>query len=354
MSKFNSEAITNVTMKDQLSYRNALAKDVPFLENNGFMLMGESEEGFDITLVSCLFNMGGGEDKCWAVDHGSKLQTTFMAVPENQRNTMQNNDFTSNRTWATDWKSEIEVIETKDSVTWKLGNREHICKPPYWYVKGEHMGVDCDLKLSGIGDAVYHKGKFADLQSRGLAGYEHPLKVEGTITFEGKTYTLKNAYGCQEKFMQSNWDLAATIIEKPYYWAWWMNENVRIFIYYFPSLGRSVSHLYIDGEEIEMGETNLKLDELEQWIDPKTQMQVPIKWQFEMKSNLASVNMDLAASSRTIYSYLTTSGPTVHYGLLSFSDGQITLKDGRKIDVSNMMTYVEKGWCALPLQPGSF
>lgn len=350
--EMKQKAITNVTMKDQLNYHHQIAKGTPYLENNGFMLMGETEEGYDVTFVSCLFNSGGGKETCWATENGSKGQTTFLAIPKDMRGQMNNNNFTGNRTWATDWTSQITVTETEEAVTWELGNRKHICYPPYWEIKGEHMGVDCDIRLTGIGDAVYHKGKYSELAERGLAGYEHPLRAEGTITADGKTYTLKNAYGCQEKFIQTNWDLAATIVERPYYWVWWMNESIRIFIYHFPSLGRSVTHMYIDGEEVMMDQPIVTLNEKEQWIDPKTLMQVPVKWDFEIKSETASVEMDITADSRAFYSYLTNSGPTIHYGLLSFSDGSITLPDGKKLLAKDMMTYVEKGWCPIPLTPG--
>ncbi|MDD5094359.1 MAG: hypothetical protein PHV74_08285 [Dehalococcoidia bacterium] len=349
------KAATNVTLEDQLSYKDKLPKGQSYFENCGFMVLGECEE-HDISLVTCIFRAGGGRQGPWQVDDIFKGQTTFLVEPKGQTGKMHNNDFIGNRTWAMDHWTGGEVRQTKDEVIWQLGNRQHICRPPYWEVKGEHMGVDCNLTLGGLGDAAYHKGKYTDLAKNGVAGYEQPMWVEGTITAQGKTYTLKKGFGVQEKFTQPAWDLAQTLTEQAYYWVWWASDSVRIFIYYFPSMGRTYSNVVVDGKEIpfaENGKSNISLDELEWWIDPKTKMQVPVRWHFNLQSKNGVVDLMLAASSRTFYGYLTQAGATIHYGLHAHSNGRLFLPDGRIIPLDNMMTYVEKGWCGIPLQSGA-
>ena len=350
----NNQARTNVTLDDQLSYRDSVPKGVSYMENNCLFIMGESEEGDEVSLVSCIFRVGGGKDGPWQVEDKFVGQTTFQVMPKGHSSGMHNNDFIGNRSWATDdWKSG-GVTKTKDAVIWKVGNVQQICRPPYWELKGEHMGVEFDLLFSGLGDAAFHKGKYADFAANGIAGYEAPLCAEGTIKAEGKTYTLKKekSFGCQEKFTQPAWDLAKVLIGETYYWVWWANEHVRIFIYSYPSMGRSYSHVVVDGQEVdfsENGKSNIKMEELEFWIDPKTRMRVPVKWHFNMQSANGTIDLDVAASSRTFYGYLTESGATMHYGLHSHSLGQMSFPDGRTIPLKDMRTYVEHGWCAIPL-----
>ena len=346
--------ITNVTLEEQLSYKDKIPAGMDFLENNGFMIMGETEEGEHFSFVSCIMRVGGSKDGCWSTEDSFKGQTTFLVTPKDLPAGMNNNDFIGNRTWATDNWEPAEITQTEDAVIWKLGNRVHICRPPYWEIKGEHMGIEFDLLLTGIGEAAYHKGSYDDLEKNNIAGYEHPLRAEGTIKANGKTYTLvkEKSFGCQENFIQPAFDLAAILRGETYYWVWWASEDVRIFIYHYPQMNKTYSHVTYKNEEIEFaenGQSKIKMDELEYWIDPKTRLQVPIKWHFNMESANGVIDMDIEASSRTFYSYLTKSGATMHYGLHSESKGEMKLTDGRNIPLKDMHTYVEHGWAAIPL-----
>ena len=49
---------TNVTLEEQLSYVDQIPSDMAYLENNGFMIMGETDEGEEVSLVSCIFSCG--------------------------------------------------------------------------------------------------------------------------------------------------------------------------------------------------------------------------------------------------------------------------------------------------------
>lgn len=346
---------TNVTLEDQMSYVDQLPAGSSYLESSGFLIMGETDAGEEISLVSVIYRVGGGKDGPWQVDDSFKAQTTLLVCSTDHRGGIQDNDFIGNRTWATDNWQPGEVVRTDDAVIWTLGNRHHVCRPPFWEITGEHMGIEFDLQLTGIGDAAYHKGPFRDLATNGLAGYEHPLCAEGTITVNGKTYRLRKdkSFGCQEKFIQPAWDLADVLCGETYYWAWWASDNVRIFIYYYPSVGKTYSHVTVDGKEVpfsENGQSDINMEELEYWIDPRTRLRVPVKWHFSMKSASGTIDMDIAAANRTYYSYLTRSGATMHYGLHSHSDGVLKLTDGESIPLKDMRSYVEHGWTAIPLE----
>jgi hypothetical protein len=350
-------AQTNVTLEEQLSYVDDLPAGMSYLENNGFMIMGETDEGEEISFVSCIFRAGGDKDGPWMADDGHYGQTTFLVEPKDKSAGMQDTDFIGNRSWITDKWEPVEITQTDDAVIWKQGNRQHICRPPYWEIKGEHMGLEFDLLLTGIGDAAYHKGPYSQLKQNNIAGYEHPLCAEGTIKSDGKTYTLRKdkSFGCQENFIQPAFDLAQVLSGETYYWVWWASENVRIFIYWYPSMGKTYSHVTVDGEPVEFienGQSDINMDELEYWVDPKTRLRVPVKWHFHMKSANGTISMDIEASSRTYYSYLSRSGATMHYGLHSHSEGEMKLTDGRTIALKDLRSYVEHGWTAIPLGSG--
>lgn len=348
--------VTNVTLNDQLSYKHTLPKEMSYHENCSFLIMAETEEGEEISLVVGSMRVGGGgKQGCWRVGDGYMGQCTFLVVPKTGG--MHNNDFIGNRTWVTDqWTG--DVVNTKDAVVWTVGGHQYTCRPPYWEIKGENMGIELDLLLTGMGDAAFHKGHYSELAARNEAGYEHPMYCEGTIKSQGKTYTLikEKSFGVQEKFTCPAWDLAKVLTGTHYYWIWWASESVRIFLYWYPSAGRTFTNVVVDNKKIEFtenGKNNFTLTEKEWWIDPRTRMQVPIKWHFNMQSANGVIDLDIAATSRTFYSYLTASGATIHYGMHSHSDGRLSLTDGRVFPLNNMRTYAETGWTALPLPPAA-
>lgn len=349
----DQQPVTNVDLDDQLSYADKLPKGASYLENNSFLVMADTEDGKEISLVTGLYCLGGGKDGPWQVDHKMMMHNLFMVMPDGHG--MQNNHFIGNRMWATDdWKGG-EVIRTSSAVTWKLGKREIVCRPPYWEIKGEHDGVELDLLLTAMGDASIHKGPYSELASKGEAGYEQPLYCEGTIKSEGKTYNLvkEKSFGCQEKFTCPAWDLAKVLTDTDYYWIWWANESVRIFLYWWPSTGRTFKQVFVDNKEIpfsEEGRSGFTLDETDWWVDPRTKMRVPVKWRFTMDSPNGLINLFVSASARTFYTHLTQSGATMHYGMHGHSDGKLVLSDGRTIPLNDMRSYVEYGWTALPLR----
>ena len=341
----SDKAIRNIPLEEEASYADLVPKGVSYFEDHGFLIMGETEEGDEISLVSTFFRMGGGKDGPWQADDRFLEQTTFLVMPKGQRGGMHDNHFLGNRTWATDDWTSGKVTKTSDAVIWQIGNLQHVCRPPYWELKGEHMGIEFDFVLGATADATYHKGKYSEFSTNGLAGYEMPVWAEGTVRAEGRTYTLKKekTFCNHEKFTQPAWDLAKVLTGESYYWAWWHSESALIFIYYYPSDGKAHSHVTIDGKEIdfnENGHSNIKMEELDWWVDPKTRMRVPIKWHFNMSSANGVIDFDIAASHRTFYSFLTQSGATIHYGLHSLSNGRVALPDGREVLMNDMRSYI--------------
>ena len=119
----NSKDVTNVTLDEQLSFKDSLPKGVSYMENNSFLVMAETKEGDEISLVSCIFRVGVGKSGPWQVEDKFVGQTTFLVAPKDHSGGIQDNDFIGNRSWATDdWRSG-EVFKKGDAVIWKLGNR---------------------------------------------------------------------------------------------------------------------------------------------------------------------------------------------------------------------------------------
>jgi len=92
--------VTNVTLNDQLSYKDTLPAGMFYHENCSFLIMAETEEGEEISLVVGAMRVGGGKQGCWRVDDAFKGQCTFLVVPKTGG--MHDNDYIGNRTWVTE------------------------------------------------------------------------------------------------------------------------------------------------------------------------------------------------------------------------------------------------------------
>jgi hypothetical protein len=91
------------------------------------------------------------------------------------------------------------------------------------------MGVDIDIRASGIGDEIPHHGPWDEVLTRGMAGSEHLLKAEEALTYNGETYTLDRAWGTRERTcFGKDWDLL-TLIGSGHNWGWCFSETINVF-----------------------------------------------------------------------------------------------------------------------------
>lgn len=346
------EAKSDVELSEEMSHAGELRPGGDFHEVHAQLFMGESQ-GYDICLVPNAWHVGGGKKGKWRVDDAMICQTTFIIVPKDYRGKMHDNDFISNRQDATEWQDDVRIEEKGESVIWHAGNRQYISRPPYWEVKGEHMGVDCDLILGGLGNTTRTFGAWSDLNKNGKAGYDHRCWAEGTITVGGKKHTLEKGFGIHELMAFGNsWD-QMVIMRNPYYWIVSMNESMQIYLVNVPGLGFSYGRVYLDDKEIPFGKGEVTIDELELWIDPKTGMQAPIRWHLNMNSAHGVLDMEMTAYARGLYCVMTSGGYTMRNCFMIRSNGRFFLPTGQSVPIQDMMTYMEWGRSAMPLEGGT-
>lgn len=345
------EARSDELLVGGISHKDELPKGEEFLEVNAYLVMGECQ-GNDLLLLAGAFRIGGKESGNWRVADGMVMQTTFMTIPHSQQGRMQDNDFIGNCLDPIECFSDFQVMRETDRITWKVGNRRYVSRPPYWEIKGEHLGVDINLTMGGLGPAIRYLGPWADLAVSGQAGYDQPCWAEGTITAGGKVHTLGKGFAVHEQLtMGKNWDLVPLLRKDPYNWIWCLSERVQVFIFTLPGLGVASGVVLFDGQAFPFDQSEVSLDELEWWIDPKTDMHIPIRWHVNMNSAGGVMDMNVAAGGRGIFCYLKRSGHTMHYGFLARSNGRFFLPDGCSVIVQDMQTYVERGRCTMTLEP---
>jgi len=345
------EAKSDVTLEEELSQQDKLPPGQHFMEETAFMVLGESE-GCDFAMLSCIFRVGGGKQGMWEVDDTASLQTTVQIVPQSERGNL-NNEFIGNRCFAKDWSGDCQIIKEKDRIIWQRDKIQHIRRPPYWELKGEHMGVEFDLSFAGYGHTVYWMGPFEGLADSGQAGFSQLASVEGTIKARGKTYpiTPDKAVGEVNKFLMTS-DIAELFQITPYYWLWCIGQDMSMMIYYIPDVF-VVAEVMVDGRSVSYEMDDLSFDELDWWVDPKTGVRVPTRWHINLSSKEGVTDVIASANSRMFYSYMMKSGVTIHYGMLSRAQGRFFSPDGRTFGMNDAPSYIEWGRTVLPLGSGS-
>lgn len=350
--KTKRKARSDVQLSEDMSHVAELPPGKDFMECNGTLFMGEAQ-GYDMCLVALNWHVGGGPKGKWMVDRANIGHTTFQMIPHAERYQMHDNDYIGNRQDAREWVGEIQIVPKSDRVIWKYGKRQFINRPPYWEVKGEHMGVECDLIAGGMGNATRVYGPLAGLKKTLWAGYEQRCWAEGTITVGGKKYTFEKAYAVHDLITFGETYDHMKNMREPYYYIWAIDDTLQTYIWSQPGSGMNYGRVYVDGQETPFGKGEIAIDELEWWFDPKTGMRIPIRWHVNLNAAGGVVDMNLVAGGRGTFCVMTRNGYTIRHGFLVRANGHAFFPDGRKVPIKDMMTYLEWGRSAMPLEGGA-
>ncbi|MFH2046239.1 MAG: hypothetical protein ABIK92_13945 [Pseudomonadota bacterium] len=346
------EAMSDVQLSEDLNHD----VDMPqgdYMEDFAQLVIAESED-YDLCFIPNLWHVGGGKSGYWQVDKALMIQTTFMMIPKNKRGKIHNNEFIGNRLDPKDWAdTDFSIKQVGDSIVWNTKKMEFISRPPYWEIKGDHMGIQYNMLFGGIGKAIRSGGLWEDLPKTLRAGYDHFCWVEGDITVGGKKHVLKNAYGLHERLTFGKTYDPVTSMRKPYNWVLGMNDKYRIYFFVLPGEEKiGQGQISINDEKLTFGLGDISVKDLELWIDPLTGMQVPCRWEFKLNSKDGKVNLEIAAGGRSIFTVTSHTGTTVRYAYSCIINGQAIFADGRKADINDVMAYMEWGKSSFPLQAG--
>src|SRR5581483_4957973 len=134
-----------VTLEQETGRREDLADrytGIHFLEDMGAGVFGKCK-GENVLLIALHYRVGGS---VWGVDDTIINNTTFHAAPYD-RQKIEDNDFISHRIDPIYRNDDYKIAREADRIVWQAGDRQMIARPPYWEIKGEHLGVDCDLTM---------------------------------------------------------------------------------------------------------------------------------------------------------------------------------------------------------------
>ncbi|KAK4938697.1 hypothetical protein LTR10_020880 [Elasticomyces elasticus] len=308
----------------------------PLFNDVGLIVRAKSDEGNDVLLWIFIYRQQGPE----IIIANDVTQTGFVVgeFTDKEKVHMHDTPFISKGQNLEDYyhPGAIEFEETDKKTSWKLGGREMgYLGDGKWYAKGTHAGVETDLIFTQRGDYFYHVSAwdtgFDKKLPGGIAGGNGHVRVNGTIKANGKTYTITNGHGMQERIV-----MAGFIPERINYmgkggspWMHGWGEQLSFF-----TISRDTGHnaqfsVNVDGETLAvMGAGWAITKENEQWLDPKTKQANPRRWTVIATTTKGRFQASVVGFARYYYTWIRRHGVLVVHQFMCDTVMTFTRNDG--------------------------
>lgn len=340
-SRFGDYPVTD----DASQYQRMPAADNAehFQDHAGLFLWGTAGD-VDLFFAATMYHVGGRK---WGFEDGAFNQSVLLITPNGKAGrVMENNSFVSNRM---DPMRRFDFKETvdKDRVVWQAGNRTMTFSAPTWEVRGEHFGVDLDLKFTAEGPPVPYHGDWAGMVARGgVAGNEVICKGEGTCTHGGKTYRLESGYGVRERtFLGKTFDVPSLLgLSSGYLWSWTFAKEIKVFYFSQGGSGHHAGRVFLKGRIIDFTGEQTTTEVLENWTDPLTHETKATRVRIGMKSDQGELELEINTWRRMIFGFHLLEAYTTHTGKAGRANGRFMLPDGELIPIADEVCYMEHGF----------
>jgi hypothetical protein len=313
-----------------------------FQDHAGVFLWGKAGD-VDLFFGGTVYHVGGRK---WGFDEGAFNQSFLLITPNGRKDrTMVDNEFVSNRM---DPIRRFDFTETVDDecVVWRAGQRELISQAPAWALRGEHFGVDLDVRLTAVGPPVDYHGDWAGMVDRGVAGNEVLCRGEGTCTYGGTTYSLDTGWGVRERtFLGKNFDVPSLLgTGSGYLWSWTFSEDVKVFYFSQGGSGHHAGRVFLTDRIIDFGPEQTTAEVLDTWTDPLTHETKPIRMSIRMQSGQGTLELEINTWRRMVFGFHLVGGYTTHTGKTGRARGRFVPPVGTEILIDDELCYIEHGF----------
>lgn len=340
-----------VTLADEDSHLGELSEDdlaEHFQDHLGIGVFGRAG-GKDILVTSTLYHVGG---RVWSLAEAGIIHTNFiLADPANRK--MHNNEFVGNRFDPIAAANDFGIERRDGAVIWRIGDRQTICRPPHWEIKGEHLGVNVDIRLTAIGKALPYRGAWEKLAETKIAGNELLARAEGTVTYDGETHVLEDAWAVRERMcLGPGRDVISLLSNTPgYLWGWVFSDAFKMFCHAVGDTGKYAARVYVGDDITEFGPDETFIEALEHWTDPASNVTYPVRWRIEVRSDDATLNLETGVWSRCLFGFYQRHGFSLHMGALGRASGKYVSDVSGEILIDDVTAYFDQGK-ATPLGVG--
>ncbi len=350
-----------ITLEDEGTHFEALAKpstETDFWEETALGVVGESGEN-DVLLWAAGYVLAANGQGIWGEGITAEREIQLIVVPKSQRGTMSDNDFlrvgwTPSERMSLD---KLKVTAADNSVTWDFNGLRFVASPPRWGLQGSAGGAQFDLTYDQKGTPLWNWGPFADAAKSDRAGYDVFVDVHGTIVTPEMRLELTNGYGVREHIITGQSNDPVKNLPAPN-WMWWLYSiegDVKVNFFQINDAMQIGFVKYGEQEQVNFAshggpEQSIGFKVIEKWEDPRTGMNLPVKWRLEMMNGDCKVAVDIAAHGRAYSHWPTAHGTRMYCYLLSTMTGMIELPDGRSIELKQHLTV--NSFCRTVLTAG--
>ncbi|MCP3731278.1 hypothetical protein M9978_12655 [Sphingomonas sp. MG17] len=350
-----------IALEDEGTHFEALAKpstETDFWEETALGVVGESGEN-DVLLWAAGYVLAANGQGIWGEGITAEREIQLIVVPKSQRGTMSDNNFlrvgwTPSERMSLD---KLKVTAGDDSVTWDFNGLQFVAAPPRWALQGSAGGAQFDLSYEQKGTPLWNWGPFADAAKGDRAGYDVFVDVNGTITTPEMTLELTRGYGVREHIITGQSNDPVKNLPAPN-WMWWLYSiegDVKVNFFQINDAMQIGFVKYGEQEQVNFGthggpDQSIAFKVTEKWEDPRTGMNLPVKWRLDMDNSGCKVAVDIAAHGRAYSHWPTAHGTRMYCYLLSTMTGTVELPDGRVIELKEHLTV--NSFCRTVLTAG--
>ncbi|KAG9605842.1 hypothetical protein KCU77_g577, partial [Aureobasidium melanogenum] len=298
----------------------------------GFVVRAKAKTGEDIHLWMFIYKLKGPE----AVIDADLTQTLMVygKFTDEEKQHMTDRPFVNKGQNIDDYykPGTCSIEESTDHVQWSNAGRVFTCKMPEWHAGGEHAGVKVDLTFKQRSDAFFHAGRFEDLrQDGGVAGYIFHGRVNGTIQVHGKTLEIEEGHAIHERiFMGGHVPRRMDyMMKRGENWVHGFGEEFSWYGLTADVGPASTFMVNIDGGlAVVKGADKAWVEEVDRWLDPKTNQLNPRKWKIWAITDKGRLDAIVTGYSRAYYTWTRMGGSLVVHQYLCDAEATFTRTDG--------------------------
>jgi hypothetical protein len=335
-----------VTADDEVMHFESMSKpssENDIWEETALGVVAQSGD-YDVLLWAAGYALAGNGEGTWGCGVSAEREIQLIMVPKSQRGTMSDNNFVRVGWTPTERlrSDQLKVSRSGDEVVWDFNGLRFIAQPPRWALQGEAGGAKFDLTYNQVGTPLWNWGPFSGASKNDRAGYDVFVSVDGTIQTGDRTLQITDGFGVREHIITGQSNNPVKNLPAPN-WMWWLytiHGDVKINFFQVKD-GLQLGFVkYGDQEQINVSsqQGGISFTVTEKWEDPRTGMNLPVKWRLEMERDGMKVAVDIAAHGRAYSHWPTAQGTRMYCYLLSTMTGDVQLPDGRLIRLDNQLT----------------
>jgi hypothetical protein len=135
------------------------------------------------------------------------------------------------------------------------------------------------------------------------------------------------------------------------WWLYTIQDDVKI-NFFQPCDGFQLGFVKYADQQVNFapGSDTMNFRVTEKWEDPRSGMNLPVKWLLTMNDGSTVVDVEIASHGRAYSHWPTVNGTRMYCYLLSTMTGSVRLPDGRTIELDNHLTV--NSFCRTVLTAG--